>query len=867
MNGATWLLLPSSHAPMLLHAPSPSPLLPRPHVVVHTSPTPSRRSTDYAVPTLHTTHHIPPSTGPPSTGPPSSAHPSTVNSSATSTPQFSTRNTFCGHSNGTQQNRKPHHLQNGNLLSLQNGNVPMDHFEPYRDMTPSIQEFSFEDNNLSPEYQTVGVANAEHIRQLSASTSHKFVDTLSRVHTPPPPTKYPSREPPLTFSSSYLARTSSQDIEEPPFNPGEMVNARGHMTNNPVGRGDSFRSTESSNSMEFQGASQLAGEYRQPLSPLHEAHLMGGRSHDFQEGSHDDGKSYLTEVDEIRMSGRREEREEIDMPLEGLVMQGSPLLDEYGRGPTGDGRLAGFEPPVHVSHSRNIYQPSSPPSPTLSDLGYAVPPRLVPRQVSQEQEVVYQHPPPAYAAPPPPPSGPLSHPSPSPPPPSSRGTTKGLLGPSTRGLTGPSTGGLTGPSTGGLTGPSMRGSFAKGLIGPSMRGPSAGDLPGSSTRGLTSLPTRSPHHVTHSLTGPPLHTSRDLASPPPHIMKDHSRNLKVIGEKRLNVKPLGPPQQPPNPHPPNTSQPPNPRPPNTSQPPNMRPPNTNDAGMRGRSISMGPIPPALGHSMGPIPPALGHSMETVPPALGHSRETVPPGPGMHGRSVSMGSGGFAQRHERSSSIESRTSQSEVRILQVIPMDGGLKHHLPSSTEHSTSSLHNSIDDSIGSGWSLDRIQRSMEQKASNFDNMLSPLQEHGDGSLGHMTNGHTAPIPTKPPKPPTLPKPQAPPKHVPKPHQRMAMASSPPPDIIPHDYSSDEDHTSIAINKKRPKVPDLTTIDPRKPTLKVKKVPRSVWQPRPMTRAIQSSSSESESDGSDLSVDTVVVRGRGDTSTLRSAHV
>lgn len=208
----------------------------------------------------------------------------------------------------------------------------------------------------------------------------------------------------------------------------------------------------------------------------------------------------------------------------------------------------------------------------------------------------------------------------------------------------------------------------------------------------------------------------------------------------------------------------------------------------------------------------------------------------------------------------------------MPMDGGLKSNPLSSSEHSTSSLHNSLEDSIGSGWSLDRIQRSMEQKASSFENMLAPLQEHGEGTLGHMTNGHTAPIPTKPPKPPTLPKPK-PPSRQPhtKPHQRTTTASSPPPDIVPHDYhmySSDQDHTSIAINKKRGKVPDLTAIDPRKPTLKVKKVPRSVWQPLPMTRAIQSSSSESDSEGSDYSVDTVVVREQpGDTSTMRSAHV
>lgn len=242
------------------------------------------------------------------------------------------------------------------------------------------------------------------------------------------------------------------------------------------------------------------------------------------------------------------------------------------------------------------------------------------------------------------------------------------------------------------------------------------------------------------------------------------------------------------------------------------------------------------------------------------------------------------------------------------MDGGVRPFALQQNNSSDHSLNNSLDGSIESGWSLDKIQRSMEQKANVFDSMLAPLQEGVEATPtpDHMTpvKDTSAPlkvVPVKVPKPPTLPKP--PPAVAAKPHQKFPKTTSPPPDIVPttgyhtnghhhsnhngihHGNSSDryesqhsnssshqsyssgeEDPTSIAINKKRPKVPDLTTMDPRKPKLKVKKVPRSVWQPRPMNRAIQSSSSESESDdGSDYSVDTVV--GPGDTSTLRSAHV
>jgi hypothetical protein len=233
------------------------------------------------------------------------------------------------------------------------------------------------------------------------------------------------------------------------------------------------------------------------------------------------------------------------------------------------------------------------------------------------------------------------------------------------------------------------------------------------------------------------------------------------------------------------------------------------------------------------------------------------------------------------------------------MDGGVKpanlhqHQLSNGSEHSFTSL----DGSIGSGWSLDKIQRSMEQKADSFDNMLTPLEEDVEATpTDHVTSNHTPAlkvVPVKAPKPPTLPKPKGvvPPavSTKPPPHQRVPKTTSPPPDIVPttnsgrhgynnnhhkhsghhsnshHSNSSDEDDpTSIAINKKRPKVPDLTSMDPRKPTLKVKKVPRSVWQPRPMNKAIQSSS-ESDSEGSNYSANTVV--GPGDSSTLRSAHV
>ena len=74
---------------------------------------------------------------------------------------------------------------------------------------------------------------------------------------------------------------------------------------------------------------------------------------------------------------------------------------------------------------------------------------------------------------------------------------------------------------------------------------------------------------------------------------------------------------------------------------------------------------------------------------------------------------------------------------------------------------------------------------------------------------------------------------------------------------------SIAINRVPPSIPDLTSLDPRKPQLRQGKVPRSVWEQRPTNRAIESSSESDYASDSD-SLDTVVP---GDNTSLKSSHV
>ena len=889
----------------------PSPY--RPHVVVHSSPTPSRRSTDYAVPnTLRTPHPIPPSTGPPSSGPPSTAN----FSSAMSSPQFSARNALYQHSNTAgprNGNQTGHHnagmlnQQNGNAHNFQNGSLPLDqlHFHPYRDMTPSIQDFSM-DENLTPEPQR-HLTQAEHLRQLSASTSQKFIDTLSRVHTPPPKAHPQVIPPPQDFGSNYLAKTMSQEPEELPWNPGEMLNARGHMTNNPatVGRSDSIMSTESSNSMEFRGPSQL-DHHRPVLAPLQEGDVTRGHSANMRGG---DNMNYLTHVDEIMKRGQSANRhggnrydggfDDVDVPLSGLELRGSPLaIEEYPHGyqdkrrgyqderrgyqddrrgyqdeprghralgyqdnhrgyqdeprsyqdkPRGEGFVASYEPEVHMSHSHSVYPSGSPtPSdPALSDPGYAVPPSRHMREIamlsqqSQQDDNVYKHPPPAYAAPPPPHED------------------EGVLSP----------------------------------VSP----PQASQVPP-----FKFPPPQSP---TPTQQAPPTHSQ--APPPPPHLSHAHSQS-----EKRLHIHPLEATPTPLQATPPQHQQ---------SAPSLNISRQTSASSMssgkrrdmrhlRAGSVDQRNRPTDSSHqrsgSVGQPQPSHSHSGSMEQHNGGshvHSGSVDQYNILTNGSRLRSGSvdqqGVPAVQHQRSYSIESTQSASETRRLHVLPMGGGGQSTHSMTPNQSSSSLNNSLDESIQSGWSLDRIQRTMEQRANSFDNMLTPLQEKPEDISVHMTSGQLAPphkLAPVPTAPPSFPKPQVAPKppkvskkpashkpgvnHTPQPevvpqrtHHKLPKAVSPPPDVIPssnglHNSSSDDDPTSIAINKKRPKVPDLTTMDPRKPKLKVKKVPRSVWQPRPMTRPV-SSSSESDSDASDNSMETVIVGGPGDSSSLKSAHV
>ena len=148
-----------------------------------------------------------------------------------------------------------------------------------------------------------------------------------------------------------------------------------------------------------------------------------------------------------------------------------------------------------------------------------------------------------------------------------------------------------------------------------------------------------------------------------------------------------------------------------------------------------------------------------------------------------------------------------------------------------------LDDSINSSASF----------AGHTQAMVSPIANMKPPNGFPMTSSSSRP-------PQVKPKPKVPPKLRAQPASAgQVMNGFNPP--------------SLAVNKKRPSVPDLqqlTNSDPKKPQLRKGKVPRAVWVQKTANKAIESSS-ESESD-SDMSADTVIA-GPGDTDSLKSSHV
>ena len=208
----------------------------------------------------------------------------------------------------------------------------------------------------------------------------------------------------------------------------------------------------------------------------------------------------------------------------------------------------------------------------------------------------------------------------------------------------------------------------------------------------------------------------------------------------------------------------------------------------------------------------------------------------------------------------------------IPMTGG---HTLSQYDDQTS------QDTVAAWEQVDQIQQQFEL---DMQNMLTPRvidvldDERGnqfqfqhdtlnlDDSINSTSSflGHThsmvSPVAANNMKPPNgfVSSTQAPPPVQAKP-PKVAPKMNP----VMNGFKP----SSQAMNKKRPSIPDLQHLsnnDPKKPQLRKGKVPRAVWVQTSTNKAIESSS-ESESD-SDVSMDTVIAV-PGDTESLKSSHV
>ena len=190
---------------------------------------------------------------------------------------------------GSQANSRDQFSPNQQEYPLQNMHRdPNEQEYPLQNMhrDPNEQEYPLQNMNrdqFSPNEQEYPLQNMHDMGGMSyqlqdntssGQMSNRFVDTLTRVHTPPNPhNKYPHTGGNLDYPPS--SSRNSQSTEES-WNPAENLNYRGHMTNNPVSRSSSFKSTVSTTSFEKgplpPNISPMVNDSRAraPLSPLPE---------------------------------------------------------------------------------------------------------------------------------------------------------------------------------------------------------------------------------------------------------------------------------------------------------------------------------------------------------------------------------------------------------------------------------------------------------------------------------------------------------------------------------------------------------------------------------------------------------------------
>ena len=657
---------------------------------------------------------------------------------------------------------------------------------------PNEQEFTPPQDMQYPQHQD------HHMN--TGQFSSRFVDTMTRVHTPPNPhNEYPHNQGGLDYPPSQSSRNLSQSTDES-WNPSDNLNYRGHMSNNPVSRSSSFKSTVSTTSFERGPLPNMSNDPRtrghgNPLSPLpenqffeqsppvHPQHMNGTSMqdlHQIKNRSRSMGQQ-INRIDNRNLRDRAQSFDGmIDTPMElgqsnlDIQQRALPPIPTSGMGlglknsvnsiPNPHSIEYTLDPKVQLSHSQFVsHGPTRKPQQQYPS-AQQFPPAEKQRgshthKQTQRQQLTS---PPQVALPPPPPF--------------IDGDLPSL--PSTR------PGGNLPPP------PSAQMRSQKSKLPP----PPASDHLHQHHHPLSS------YHpgVAQSMTQLQHHHGDQQSSFNDH--HHHQRQQSLPDDQDTT----------------------------SSQQPWVR---------KGRKKQMEHVMPQA------IPPNFTNQSTPdlssfVSEQNGHSSGDTPSG------------------------------------FRRIPMNGGGRILSQKDVEDDFS------QDSAAAWEQVDHIQKQFEL---DMQNMLTPrvmdggesFQFHDDfsspnlndsinsasSSFSSQTHSMVSPIANITKQPPLNGFPmtlsQAPPPVKAKP------AVKPKPGSQVNGFSQN----SLALNKKRPSVPDLehlTNNDPKKPQLKRGKVPRAVWVQTSRNRAIESSS-ESDSD-SDLSVDTVIAC-PGDTDSLKSSHV
>lgn len=166
--------------------------------------------------------------------------------------------------------------------AMMNGHLPPE-YDPHGQIPYSIQD------QYNPDIPMECLDRYDHMPM-----NPNFPDTSSTPGLPynvempaPPPPNFPDFQPPTQ------TKNLSQD-SEPSWNPADNLNYRGHMTNNPVSRSSSMRSTQSTvsaDSSENDPFNMARSHYKEPrrttvssggrsqLPPLQEHQVMEGEAH------------------------------------------------------------------------------------------------------------------------------------------------------------------------------------------------------------------------------------------------------------------------------------------------------------------------------------------------------------------------------------------------------------------------------------------------------------------------------------------------------------------------------------------------------------------------------------------------------------